>query len=60
MSEAGELCHWEIVERMAAKLGLGDVRELAGWAVGVQRTHVDAVRRAALGLAKHEAEEQAG
>ena len=59
MAEAGELCHWEIVETMASKLGMGDVRELAGWAVGVQRTHVDAVRRAALGLAEHEAEEQA-
>ncbi len=58
MAEAAELCHWEIVETMADALGLGEVRELAGWAVGVQRTHVDAVRRASLALAHEEAAEQ--
>jgi hypothetical protein len=57
MSEAGELCHWEIVEKMAATLGDDDVHTLAGWAVGVQREHVETVRRASLQLA---AEEVAG
>src|SRR4051794_11462487 len=33
MAEAGELCHWEIVEKMSETIGRQDVRELAGWAV---------------------------
>src|SRR6478735_10163234 len=48
MAEAGELCHWEIVQTMAATIGAGDVQQLAVWAVGVQREHVDTVRRASL------------
>jgi hypothetical protein len=51
MAEAGELCHWEIVEKMSDTLGEHDVRSLAGWAVDVQREHVDTVRRASLELA---------
>ncbi len=55
MAEAGELCHWEIVEKMSETIGAEDVRALAGWAVGVQREHVEAVRRASLTLAAQEA-----
>jgi hypothetical protein len=55
MAEAGELCHWEIVETMAEKAGIGEVRELATWAVGVQRDHVQVVRSASLELAADEA-----
>jgi hypothetical protein len=55
MAEAGELAHWEIVERMSETIGAGRVRELAGWAVGVQREHVETVRRDALALAAEEA-----
>ena len=55
MAEAGELCHWEIVEKMSETLGDDDVRELAGWAVGVQRQHIETVRRASLRLAAQEA-----
>jgi hypothetical protein len=54
MAEAGELCHWEIVEKMADSIGAPDVRALAEWAVGVQREHVETVRRAALTLAGQE------
>jgi hypothetical protein len=54
MAEAGELCHWEIVEKMAEGIGAGDVQVLAEWAVGVQREHVETVRRAALTLAGQE------
>jgi hypothetical protein len=54
MAEAGELCHWEIVERMSETVDDDDVRALAGWAVGVQREHVEAVRRASLTLAAKE------
>jgi hypothetical protein len=55
MAEAGELCHWEIVEKMSSTLGDEDVRTLAGWAVEVQREHVQTVRSAALELAAEEA-----
>jgi hypothetical protein len=55
MAEAGELCHWEIVETMSKTIGAGDVKELATWAVGVQRDHVETVRRASLQLAAQEA-----
>ena len=55
MAEAGELCHWEIVETMSKTIGADDVKELATWAVGVQRDHVETVRRASLALAAQEA-----
>jgi hypothetical protein len=55
MAEAGELCHWEIVETMSETIGADDVRALAGWAVGVQREHVETVRGASLRLAAEEA-----
>jgi hypothetical protein len=54
MAEAGELCHWEIVQTMAGELSAAGVRELADWAVGVQRKHVEQVREASLALAKEE------
>ena len=54
MSEAGELCHWEIVQRMAETLGQSDVGELADWSVEVQRRHVATVRDASLDLADDE------
>ena len=60
MAEAGELCHWEIVEQMATTIGAADVKELAGWAVGIQREHVETVRRAALQLAAEEVQDAAG
>lgn len=55
MAEAGELCHWEIVETMAEKLDEAEVHALATWAVGVQRQHVETVRDASLKLAVEEA-----
>jgi hypothetical protein len=60
MAEAGELCHWEIVETIAGAIGDDDVRALAGWAVPVQQGHVAAVRKASLALATDEAKEMAG
>jgi hypothetical protein len=55
MAEAGELCHWEIVQTMAREAGDTDVQALADWAVPVQREHVETVRDASLALAKEEA-----
>jgi hypothetical protein len=57
MAEAGELCHWEIVETMAVTIAAADVNDLATWAVGIQREHVDTVRRASLQLAAEEIQE---
>jgi hypothetical protein len=57
MAEAGELCHWEIVETMSQTIDAGDIHRLASWAVGVQREHVDTVRRASLALAVEEIRE---
>jgi hypothetical protein len=54
MAEAGELCHWEIVEKMSETIAASDVNRLASWAVGVQREHVEVVRRASLALAVEE------
>jgi hypothetical protein len=59
MAEAGELCHWEIVEKMAGTIGDKQVSELAQWAVPVQRGHVATVREASLTLAAAEAREMA-
>ena len=57
MAEAGELCHWEIVEKMADTSGQSEVLELARWAVPIQRGHVEGVREASLTLAAEEAQE---
>jgi hypothetical protein len=59
MAEAGELCHWEIVETMSSRINASDVHGLATWAVGVQREHVETVRRASLALAAEEILESA-
>lgn len=59
MAEAGELCHWEIVQTIAGKAGEADAKALADWAVDVQRAHVEGVREAYLGLAADEAKEMA-
>jgi hypothetical protein len=54
MAEAGELGHWEIVQKMGETLGEEQVTELAEWAVGVQRRHFDRVRESSLKLAETE------
>jgi hypothetical protein len=54
MAEAGELGHWEIVQTMAEAAGEAEVRELADWAVEVQRKHFEQVREASLALAREE------
>jgi hypothetical protein len=59
MAEAGELCHWEIVEKIASSVQDAAATELARWALPVQRAHVDAVREAYLNLAAEEAKEMA-
>jgi hypothetical protein len=55
MAAAGELCLWEIVEKMSETLGVDDVHYLGSWGVGVQHEHVETVRQASLELAAEEA-----
>src|SRR3954454_21483412 len=59
MSEAGELAHWEIVQKIAETAGDQRAKELADWAVPLQRTHIEKVRDASLALAAEEAKEMA-
>ena len=59
MAEAGELAHWEIVQKIAHTAGERRVAELADWAVPVQRAHIETVREASLALAAEEAKEMA-
>jgi hypothetical protein len=59
MAEAGELGHWEIVQTIGETIGDTSVTELAEWAVGVQEGHFNGVRKAALELARDEAQELA-
>jgi hypothetical protein len=55
MAEAGELCHWEIVQTIASTTGEAEAKQLADWAVDVQQTHIEGVRKADLALALEEA-----
>ena len=57
MAEAGELCHWEIVQVIAFTISSDDAKQLADWAVDVQGRHVEGVRKAYLALAAEEAKE---
>src|SRR4051794_5682242 len=59
MAEAGELVHWEIVQKIAETAGEAQAKELADWALPVQRGHVETVREASLSLAADEAKEMA-
>jgi hypothetical protein len=51
MAEAGELGHWEIVKTMGDTVGDDRASQLADWAVGIQRKHVEVVRESSLKLA---------
>jgi hypothetical protein len=55
MAEAGELGHWEIVQRISQTVSDEDATELAEWAVQVQRRHFETVRESSLELAEAEA-----
>lgn len=54
MAEAGELGHWEIVQKMSSVVGDRRVTELADWAVEIQRGHFEGARAASLELAEAE------
>jgi len=54
MAEAGEVGHWEILATLNERAGRAEVRELAAWAVPVQRRHFEDARQASLKLAAEE------
>jgi hypothetical protein len=54
MSEAGELGHVEIVNKMNEQASNPQIGEVAEWALGVQRRHFEQVRECALTLAAAE------
>ncbi|MBJ7519421.1 MAG: hypothetical protein JHC84_06970 [Solirubrobacteraceae bacterium] len=54
MSEAGELAHWKIVEKLNDKAGDPDIGRLVEFAVPVQQQHVASVADQALELAADE------
>ena len=55
MAEAGELGHWEIVQKMGTVAGDSAVVELADWAVPIQQRHEQLVKQTSLELAAEEA-----
>ena len=54
MAEAGEVGHWEILDTLNKRAGNRDVSELVGWALPIQRQHLEIVRSTSLDLAAEE------
>jgi hypothetical protein len=54
MAEAGEVGHWEVLEKMAAKAGRTDVSSLVRWALPIQQRHFETARAASAKLAAAE------
>ena len=59
MAEAGELIHWQIVQKIAHTAGEQRAAELGDWAVPVQQGHIETVHDASMALAAEEAKEMA-
>ena len=51
MAEAGELSHWEILATLNEKANDTDIAEVVKFALPLQQSHVDAVRKQSLRLA---------
>ena len=54
MAEAGEVGHWEILATLNKRAGKAEVRELADWAIPIQRRHFELARETSLKLAAEE------
>ena len=54
MAEAGEVGHWEILDTLNKRAGNRGVSELVGWALPIQRQHLETVRSTSLDLAADE------
>ncbi len=54
MAEAGELAHWEILATLNEMANDKDIAEAVEFALPLQRSHVDAIRKQSLRLAAEE------
>jgi rubrerythrin len=54
MAEAGEVGHWEILSTLNERAARSEVRELAAWAIPIERRHFEEARQASLKLAAEE------
>ena len=50
----GEVGHWEILATLNERAGKAELRELADWAIPIQRRHFEEARQASLKLAAEE------
>jgi hypothetical protein len=54
MAEAGEVGHWEVLEKLNERAGETPVSELVDWALPIQRRHLETARASAVTLAGQE------
>jgi hypothetical protein len=54
MAEAGEVGHWEILEKLNERESVGAIAELVEWALPIQREHLRLVRESSLQIAGRE------
>ena len=54
MAEAGEVGHWEILATLNERAGKSEIKQLADWAIPIQRRHFEEARETSLKLAAEE------
>src|SRR5215211_3302488 len=54
MAEAGEVGHWEVLQKLNEKAGESELRDLVEWALPIQERHLRDVRQGSLALAAEE------
>ena len=54
MAEAGEVGHWEVLNKLNESAGESEIRELVEWALPIQERHLADARSCALSLAGDE------
>ena len=54
MAEAGEVGHWEILGTLNERARNSEVSQLVGWALPIQKQHLETVRATSLKLAAEE------
>ena len=54
MAEAGEVGHWEVLNKLNESAGEDEIRELVEWALPIQERHLAEARECALELAGEE------
>lgn len=54
MAEAGEVGHWEILQKLNEQAGIPAIAELTKWALPIQERHLAEVRKGSLTLASRQ------